>query len=456
MSGIGQLNLDTFLKSAEAYHLWGPQDALLVGISGGPDSVALTHLAHRSGQLAGLAHVNYHLRGAESDQDEQLVRQLGEQFGVPVHVLHSSPDELAACMGLSLQMAARNVRYTWWNELIAAGQGSCLLTGHQADDQIETILLHWLRGTGLAGWSGIPCRRDVFCRPLLPFTRQEVMAYLENEGLVYRLDSSNETNTYLRNQLRHQIVPGLLKLKPALHSLVQQQSQDAAGALLAAEAAMDQLTDQVVRKEGNTWTFDLSKLQSVRWSSFAWYRWLHPKGFSRDQLQAIDRLTPHDHGQYFEGAGWECVVNRGQVICQPVRPGVSPAHHHIWPYDQVVDRPDGMLTLTSVDHYLSSEPGDLNRMIVDADQLVYPLTLREWRAGDRIQPKGMAGSKKIKDILIDAKADRFEKEKTLVLTHGPDQEIIWLLGYRLSAQVHPGPGTRSYLELQWLPKEQGA
>ncbi len=451
MSGTAKLTIDTFLETVKAHHLWGPQDALLVGISGGPDSVALAHLAYRTGQLAGLAHVNYHLRGEDSNQDEQLVRQFAEQWDVPVFVYPSSPEELAKDSALSLQMAAREVRYTWWAELIDSGNGTCLLTGHQADDQIETILLHWLRGTGLAGWSGIPLRREVFCRPLLPFSRSEILHYLQHEGLPYRLDFSNETKTYRRNQIRHQILPELLDIQPALHTLVYQQSQDAEGAIAAADAAVDQLADKAVRVVGQTWLFDINALQSVSWASYAWFRWLHPKGFSRDQLQTIARLTQDDHGQYFISDDWECVVNRGQLVCQPVSSVEGAESQILGPKDKVIERLEGVLTIKQVDHFSPSGPGDQHRMIIDAARIKYPLTLRKWQAGDRIQPQGMSGSKKVKDILIDAKSDRFEKEKTLVLAQG--QDVIWLIGYRLSRHVQPGPDTQAFLELIWQSKE---
>lgn len=446
-----QLTLNAFLDVVAEHHLWRGEDQLLIGISGGPDSVALAHLAFCTGQLAGLAHVNYHLRGEESNLDEQLVLELGERWQVPVFVKHSSHEEVTCLSGQSIQMAARSIRYDWWDTLLMEGRGTRLLTGHQADDQIETILMQWIRGTGLAGWIGIPIQRGSICRPLLPFSRDQILEYLSQQDLPFRSDKSNEKDDYLRNRIRHHVVPELKSIQPGLSDLVFQQSRDAQMALRVADSVVDTLAEKLVKQNGTTWTIPLEALREVSWASFAMYRWLHPKGFNRSQIQAILWLDDQAHGQVFHSPTWEAVIDRGVLICKPnaVLPkGVI--YQEIWGIETSITTASGSLIFEQTNEYSASDPSDRNRMIIDQNQLQFPLTLRNWQPGDRMRPYGLSGTKKIKDMLIDDKTSPFAKKETLVLTNGPDHEIIWLIGHRVSQSVQPGPETTNLVILRWV------
>lgn len=455
MAGSSELTFSNFLAVVSRHHLWEDGDRLLVGISGGPDSVALGHLAFRTGQLAGLVHVNYGLRGDESDLDEEFVRKLGHQWQVPVYIKHSSREEVTSQTGISLQMAAREIRYTWWETLLLEGRGNRLLTGHHADDQIETVLLHWLRGTGMTGWTGIPFRRGAICRPLLPFSRDHVMHYLEKHDLTFRQDKSNDTDKYLRNRLRHHVVPELKAIQPGIAHIVQQQSEDARMALEAADHAVDYLADGILTKDGNHLMIRLSGLNHVSWASYALYRWLHPKGFNRSQIQTLLGFADDAHGQIFQTASWEGVVDRGVLICRP-KPDLSRSiiHEEIWRMESTISCAPGTLRMEPTSLFTPSDLSDRNRIILDVDQLHFPLTLRSWQPGDRMQPHGLAGTKKIKKLLIDDKTSPFEKQEKLVLVHGQNQEILWLIGHRSSQRGHPGQDAKNLVILEWIPASE--
>lgn len=451
MPDTDQLTFASFLDVVVKHQLWGDQDRILIGISAGPDSVALAQLAFCTGQLAGLAHVNYHLREEESDLDEQLIRELGARWQVPVYVHHTSPEELANLPGHSLQMAARTIRYDWWNSLLKDGRGTRLLTGHHADDQIETVLLHWIRGTGLAGWTGMPMRRGPICRPLLPFTRDQILHYLKMHDLPFRLDKSNDKDDYLRNRLRHHVVPELKKIQPQLTDLVRQQCQDAQMALLAADQAVEHLAEQVVNQDGTIWSIQLDALRHISWASFALYRWLQPKGFNRSQIQAIHALENHAHGQVFRSSCWEAVIDRGVLLCKPIEElKTGLIYQEFWSINDSITCALGSLHFEFTKEFGASDPSERNRIIVDKSQLQFPLILRNWQPGDRMRPYGLSGTKKIKDILIDEKTSAFAKQETLVLTSGQNKEIIWLIGHRVSQSVQPGPETTNLVILRWV------
>ncbi len=456
MPGAVSLTYAAFLDCVRNHQLWSAHDRLLVGISGGPDSVALAHLAYQTGQLAGLVHVNYHLRGEDADQDEALVHQLGAEWQTPVLIHHTSREALAAFSGYSLQMAAREIRYTWWASLLAENLGTRILTGHQADDQVETILINWIRGTGVAGWAGIPIHRNAICRPLLPFSREQILTYLRDHRLPFRQDRSNDQDVYLRNQIRHHVLPVLTAIQPALPDITWQQTQDTRMALAAADSAVDDLAREVLSIEDSVWTVRLADLKPVSWASYALYRWLHPKGFNRTQIQSILGLKTLAHGQHYHTFDWEATVDRGVLICRPKTGNqIGGVLAEIWSLDMKIRCHYGNLRLSPTSEFITSDAEQRNRIVMNADHLIFPLTIRKWQPGDSMRPFGLKGRKKIKDILINAKSDSFEKQRTLVLVNGSDQEILWLIGHRISESVQPDQSTKNMVILQWEPDHQG-
>lgn len=440
-----------FLKQSAAHALWEPDDRLLVAVSGGPDSVVLADLTRQTGQLAGLVHVNYHLRGHESDADEELVRTLSERWRIPFHLLESSTEELASMNGLSTQMAARQVRYSWWESLVADGAGSCLLTAHHADDQLETILLHWLRGTGLTGWMGIPGQRAFLRRPLLPFAKATLIAYAAWAGLQYRTDRSNLETHYKRNRIRHHVVPELLAIQPELHQVAEQQAEDVRHVLQAADWAVQALAEKYISRSGDQFRIDLLPLRECSFTAYAFYKWLHPLGFSRDQLRSIQEISSPDHGQRFLSTDWEAVVDRGHLICRQRQQTARTESFQVTLSTSVVDLRAGRLIIEQVQRWAESDLDDPNILILDPQSLNFPMVIRTWSAGDRMKLPGLPGRKKIREILAEQKTDPFTKEIFPVLCQEIDQHIIWLPGIRISSEVAlPAPGSKA-LKMTWIP-----
>ncbi|MCB9311326.1 MAG: tRNA lysidine(34) synthetase TilS [Lewinellaceae bacterium] len=442
-----------FRENVTEHGLWEPDDRLLVAVSGGPDSVVLADLTRQTGQLAGLVHVNYHLRGRDSQADQDLVRDLSDRWGTPFYLLDSSPEALSELRGVSTQMAARQIRYDWWGNLIDTGAGSCVLTAHHADDQLETILLHWLRGTGMTGWLGIPMKRSFLRRPLLPFRKDTLMAYADWAGLTFRTDQSNLGDHYKRNQIRHHILPELLAIQPELHQIADRQTEDARHILQAANWSVQKLEELCLSRTNHQIRINLQPLRSIPWSSYALYQWLHPLGFSRDQLQAIASLDDQAHGQQFHSDHWEAVVDRGHLLCRPRQLPVSEETGSITATTQTVTIRSGQLTIEQVFTWNPSDLDDPNILLLDRRLLTFPLTLRTWAPGDRMRLPGVTGRKKIKAILAEQRMDPFQKRDIPVLYQEIDQQVLWLPGYRVSADASlPDRGSEG-LKLTWTPSK---
>ncbi len=430
---------------------WDPSDRLLVGISGGPDSVVLAHLAMNTGMPVGLAHVNYGLRGTDSDEDEALVRALAAAWGIPLFVKRVNTKNIAKDRKLSLQETARDIRYNWWSELLATEGYTRILTGHQAEDQVETILLALMRGSGLSGLQGIPVRRGAICRPLLTITREEIMAYIDDYDLPYRIDASNFGDDYLRNKLRHTITPTMESLRPGLAERVASNSLHVASGLQAAKWAVSTVKTAVFREFESGFSLDLKMLKAYPFASFALFTLITPYGYTPQQIENMLVLEDGSSGQQFITPRYRMVHDRGRLLCLSHRPD----HHFdtitIEPIDSRITTPLGALVLTVSSTLPESYSGDANILYLDRSTIKGAMVLRLWQVGDRFHPLGMHGRQKVKTLLTDRKLDRHTKDKTLVLI--VEDTIWWVVGQRVAENARIHDGASSYLICSWQPAD---
>jgi tRNA(Ile)-lysidine synthase len=428
---------------------WNKGDRLLVGISGGPDSVVLAHLSKNTGLPIGLAHVNYGLRGEDSEQDELLVTTLATSWDVPVYIKRVDTKKTAKERQTSLQETAREIRYQWWAELIETEGYSHILTGHQAEDQVETILLALMRGSGLSGMQGIPVRRGTICRPMLGITREEIMAYIDVFDLPFRLDASNLGDDYLRNKLRHTITPLMESLRPGLAARVAANSLHVASGLQAAKWAVTQIKPEVFHELKDGFTLKLSKLQRYPFSSFALFTLLTPYGFTPQQIENMLLLDEGSSGQQFLTHVYRLVHDRGRLLCS----AQNPAYHFepipLEPKESHITTPIGSLVLTLNRAIPDQLSGDPNILFIDTSAIKGHMVLRLWEPGDKFHPLGMHGRQKVKTLLTDRKLDRHTKDKTLVLT--VDETIWWVLGLRIAENARIFNAASTYLMCSWHP-----
>lgn len=426
--------------------LWGPKDHLLVGISGGPDSVALAFLVVQTGLPATLAHVQYGLRGLESDKDEELVRTLAREWEIPLLVFRPDPTLLKSAPKAALQKEARRIRYQWWDILVQAGPFTRVLTGHHADDQLETMLVYLLRGHPGAWTRHISYRNGNIARPLLDIPRESIIRYLHACHLPWREDQSNQDGPYLRNRIRQEVVPALKKIQPHLSELVPAQAAWVAHMSAAAHEALVQWESQAMQSSEDELLIDLRMLREVPWAGFALYSWLYPLGFHPRQIQQILASESRKTGQVFTSPDWVLAHDRGRLIGKRRTTVLPPEPVTIAAFPATIRCGATILHFLPCTDAREVQGLSSSTLLMDADVLAMPLTVRPWAPGDRFVPLGMTGHKKVKDLLIQRKKNVFEKQSTLVLT-GSDGTLYAVLGEQMSDTAKVRPGSKSFVLL---------
>lgn len=441
----------------------------LLAISGGIDSAVMAHLFLEAGYSFAVAHCNFQLRGAESDDDEIFVRQLAASWGAPFFVKRFQTKAYAEQHDLSIQMAARELRYSWFHELALERGYNRIATAHNLDDSVETALLNFVRGTGLSGLGGIAMFTSIgsslsptaglmgLIRPLVFATRSDIEAYALAHKIAWREDSSNVSDEYSRNFLRHRVVPLLEELNPNfLHTAARNLAR-----LRETGENLHFLMRYFFRGEPsaeNEFFIDKHKLAKLPAPGRALRELLKDYGFTEEQARQVADNPEHTGLELRSLSGWRLLNDRDKILLSlsPSSMAAFPsAIATIQPDDLMVSLPDGgRLVLMYTDVRLPF-PDGRESVFVDAEKLRFPLILRPWQAGDAFQPFGMGGhSQKLQDFFTNLKLSRFEKEKIRVLVNG-DGAIIWIPGYRPDERFKVLPGTRKFLKISYLHQETG-
>ena len=402
-------------------------DKVLVALSGGADSVALLRVLLALGVSCEAAHCNFHLRGEESNRDETFVRTLCQQLQVPLEVIHFDTAAYASGHHVSIEMAARELRYTWFEEVRQRKGCKVIAVAHHRNDSAETILLNLVRGTGIRGLRGIAPMNGAVVRPLLAVDREDIHRYLTFLGQDYMTDSTNLQDEYVRNRIRLNIIPEFQQINPSfLKSLL-----ETAGRLTQVEAVYRQGIQEALKrvlKDEHRMSID-ALLGEVAPEALL-YEWLHPFGFNASQLENVFRGLKGESGRWYETAEWRLLRDRDSLILSPVEAvGVT--------YRLIQER-------FSVDKSFQV-PCDPQKAYLDADRITEALTLRKWRPGDRFIPYGMKHFKRVRDYLRDRKLSRLEKESQYVVTVG--ETIVWLVGERTDHRFRVTEQTRNILVL---------
>ena len=420
------------------------ESKVLVAVSGGIDSVVLTHLCTTLGLNISLAHCNFNLRGKESDADEDFVIEFADELELEVFIQNFDTQDYARSHSLSLQMAARQLRYSWFDELSNQLNFDSILTAHHADDNLETFLINLSRGTGLEGLTGIPEINGKVIRPLLPFSRQEIENYAKNQGLQWREDSSNVSEKYLRNKIRHQVIPELKEINPKFlqNFLTTQKYLEKSKKLLdqTVNEVFTKVAKQVSANEIHYSISELKKLQPIETYMFELFKAYQFTAWN-DIVELLDAQT----GKYITSKTHRLLKNRTQLILTSLKSS-DDTEIPIRVNTQEVETPAGLLQIEKVEKI---EKTSTNSIYVDKDLLKFPITVRLWQNGDYFYPFGMQGKKKLSKFFKDEKYSIVDKENAYVLSS--ENSIVWVLNKRPDDRFKVTDKTKNILKITLCP-----
>ena len=392
---------------------------ILIALSGGADSTALLLVMKELGYTLQALHCNFHLRGDESDRDQHFVEELCKEQNVPLSVRHFQTEEVAKERGISIEMAARDLRYDWFREEMKARKAFCIAVAHHRDDQAETMLLNLLRGTGLRGLAGMQAKHEGIIRPLLCLSRAEILQYLESRGQSFVTDSTNSERTYLRNHLRLDVIPLLQSINPAAIEHL----------CLASDNVRESIPyyikgiEATFKEQGiTTNTFPFKALESRT----LLHEWLSDKGFNRAQEEEMMSALNSQVGKVWLSNSHSVLRDRDALIVSSL--------------SKQTEKPQIRQEIVS-----QIEETGPNVAYFDADLLTNPIEVRLVREGDSFVPFGMKGRKLVSDYLTDRKLNRFEKAEQFVAVCG--DEIIWLIGHRSDNRYKVTDATKRILKL---------
>lgn len=447
--------IDAYIKK---YKLLNTNNLYLVALSGGADSVALLLLLKEHGFNVHAAHCNFHLRGVESDRDEAFCVELCQELGVELHRAHFDTRTYADLHKVSIEMAARELRYNWFAQLCQDLSAAGVCVAHHRDDSVETVLLNLIRGTGLRGLTGIKPRSEqvmtcnqkpqgqlklMVLRPLLGISRADIEAFLSERGQKYVTDSTNLEADVLRNKVRLQVLPLLRELNPAVSENIQRTAEN----LVEAQDVLDAILDNY--KDSNT--LELSELEKYGSSEYVIYEWLKSYGFNGSQVRQI--LNADSGGIVHSEQGFDVLKDRTRLIVEKTDVTFR-AHRNVisMPSKRMIVPEEGTYILDENSKvrvrkcavYVSKDPYIAT---LDADKVAFPLTIRRVEEGDWMVPYGMTGRKLLSDLMTDLKMNVFEKRRQLVVVDAQGV-IAWAVGLRIDQRVAVSETTIKVLELQ--------
>lgn len=416
------------------------ENPLILACSGGLDSTVLAHMVSKLTSNFTLAHVNFKLRGKESDADQAFVAHLAEQLGGAFKYTQVDTLDYATQLGISTQMAARNLRYNWFQELIDAGTGTLLLTGHHADDVLETFFINLNRTSGIDGLSGIPAKKGYVRRPMLIYSRSELEAYARQNNLSWREDSSNAEDYYLRNQIRHQLVPVLKSVFPEITSKLLKTQGYFRDSRQLIDSYISSLKTPLVLNEGDVQYFNCSYLQKLDPLKPHLYELFRPYGFT--DWEAITALLEGETGKEVHSLTHRLLRHKDSLLLKPKEAKVLPDSYKF----SLIDTKHLPINLI-VSEVVSIDEIAPEILYVDKQRLKEPLILRKWKKGDYFYPFGMQGRKLISKYFKDIGLSQFHKESQWILCS--EEEIVWILGKRADNRFKITPKTQSILKIVW-------
>lgn len=440
--------LQQLKKHIERYRLSSQKDTLLLAVSGGIDSIVLCELCKQAGWPFAIAHCNFQLRGEESERDEQFVRSLGEKYGVEVLVKRFDTNAYANKQKLSIQEAARELRYRWFAQVREERDFAYIVLAHHAGDNMETLLMNFFRGTGLQGLTAIPegDTTNRLLRPLLNIRRKEIEAFAQENYLQWVEDSSNSSTKYTRNFFRHELIPAIKKVYPQVEENLLDNIERFKKINTLYQLSVEKLKQEVCERQLNEVRIPIRKLMKYENTSLI-FEIIKEFGFGEKQVQEVVKLTEAESGKFIANEKYQIIRHRNWLI---IAPKLSEAHTiAIEKEQQQVGFSNGLLELQwlSVAKFsLDKSPATAQ---LDAKHIEFPLLLRKWKPGDYFYPLGMRKKKKLARFFIDQKLSKNQKENVWVVES--NKKIIWVVGLRIDDRFKIEPSTKQVLQLTVRP-----
>lgn len=400
------------IQYIEKENLFSTDNKILIALSGGADSVALLRILHTAGYQCEAAHCNFHLRGEESNRDEDFVRQLCRKYNIHLHTIDFDTTLYATEHHISIEMAARELRYNWFDNIKNESRADVIAVAHHQDDSVETMLLNLIRGTGITGLLGIRPKNGAIVRPLLCVNREEIISYLQSIGQDYVTDSTNLEDEYTRNKIRLNLLPLMQEINPSVKSNLMATSNYLNDVATLYNKCIEEAKTKIVTAEG----IRISSLIKEAVPEAILFEILHPLGFNSSQIKDIANSLHGQSGKQFRSKEWRVVKDREFLLLENIRS---------------VDNNQPPFKLIKEELEYTPEfqiPREKEVACFDADKLDSEVYYRKWQIGDSFVPFGMKGKKKISDYLTDRKFSISQKERQWVLCCG--ERIAWLIGER--------------------------
>ena len=467
--------LQRYQEFIKKEHLFSPKDKLLLAVSGGIDSIVLCELCKQAGYDFTIVHCNFQLRGEESERDEKFVRELGKKYEVEVKVKKFDTEKFAEENKLSIQEAARDLRYKWFFYLwqsetlgnnintiekdnITGWQTpatrSFVLTAHHADDNIETLLMNFFRGTGLHGLTGIPVSGQstvlaYIKRPLLSFSKKELIGFANENNLEFVEDSSNLSTKYTRNLFRHEIIPAISKVYPQVNENLTENISRFKEIEKLYKLAVGDIKKKLIKEKGSEWHIPVKQLMGYNNRALI-YEIIADFGYTEKQIDEVMKLSESDSGKYLDSPTFDyrIIKHRHWFIISPINSGDSKMII-IGEKDKNVLFEEGIMEIERLQTTNHKPQTSNNIACLDSKEIKFPLILRKWKTGDYFYPLGMKKKKKLSRFFIDQKLSKTEKEKTWVIEM--DKKIIWIVGKRIDERFKVTEQTKNGLKISYLP-----
>ena len=456
--------LDQFQAYINRCNLIAEGEKLILALSGGIDSMVLADLLLKAKVEFVAAHCNFHLRGEESNGDEKFVREFSEKRGIQCFVKHFETEKYSAKYGISIEMAARDLRYAWFEELRQQLGYDKIAVAHHADDQAETFFINLLRGAGLNGLKGMKPQNGVIIRPLLWASREQIRKYAIENHIVWREDHTNAESVYLRNKIRNQLLPTFDELQPEARLGLYKSLEHLSAENELYRALLKEKLAQIVELDGEIQQLPYSKIiktevpepaipEATRrvegpvYSFQLLFEWLRQYGFNTDQCHFIYDAIGIGVGNQYNSPTHCLVIGRDDLLLSEIK-AIEDDEIQIGVGEKTINSPIHLCfsKLEKTADFIINKSSDVAQL--DFNKLSFPLTLRHWRHGDRFHPLGMKGSKLLSDFFVDQKFTEYQKQNVWLLVSA-EGDILWVVGYRLDDRFKIVNDTKTVFECRW-------